>query len=80
MNSARNWSGETRHSPLGTDLEIGFEFYENIEAGIGTYFFDSLLADIDSLQLFADIHPRHGHLYRVKSKRFPFWIYYQIEN
>lgn len=31
------------------DLVDGFRFYESHEAGLGTYFLDSLYSDIDSL-------------------------------
>ena len=39
------------------DLVEGFYFYENQLPGLGEYFIDSLFSDIDSLQLFAGIHP-----------------------
>ena len=61
------------------DLRRGCAFYERAEEGIGSYFLDTLCSDIDSLQLFAGIHRRRGELFRFKSKRFPFWIYYRIE-
>jgi plasmid stabilization system protein ParE len=66
-------------SSAETDLLNGFAFYEHQQTGIGSYFLDSLFADIDSLALFAGIHPQHGHrLYRTHSKRFPFAIYYEL--
>lgn len=59
------------------DLRRGFHFYERQEAGLGTYFLDSLYSDIDSLRLFAGIHTIHfGKFYRLLSKRFPFAVYY----
>jgi plasmid stabilization system protein ParE len=61
------------------DLQRGFRFYEHQEAGIGSYFLDSLYSDIDSICVFPGIHPRVGDIFRFKSKRFPFWIYYQLE-
>lgn len=48
-------------------------------ANLGEYFLDSLLSDIDSLQLFAGIHPWHFGYQRLLSKRFPFAIYYRID-
>jgi len=38
-------------------------FYEKQEAGLGTYFLDSVGAGLDPLQLFAGIHsmPRDHH-------------------
>ena len=38
------------------DLIHGFRFYEGREAGLGVYFLDCLLSDIDSLLVFAGIH------------------------
>ena len=61
-------------------LDEGYWFYENQEAGLGSYFMDSLFSDIDSLHLYAGIHAVHfGKYYRMLSKRFPFAIYYRIE-
>jgi plasmid stabilization system protein ParE len=61
------------------DLIDGFTFYEAQESGLGDYFLDSLFSDIDSLQLFAGIHPRHSGYQRLLSKRFPFAIYYRVD-
>ncbi|MCX6972312.1 MAG: type II toxin-antitoxin system RelE/ParE family toxin [Verrucomicrobia bacterium] len=62
------------------DLRRGFHFYERQEAGLGTYFLDSLYSDIDSLRLFAGIHTIHfGKFYRLLSKRFPFAAYYEVK-
>ena len=62
------------------DLRDGYRFYELQEKGLGTYFLDSLYADIDSLMLFAGIHlvVENGY-YRMLAKRFPFAVYYRIE-
>jgi hypothetical protein len=61
------------------DLSEGFAFYEEQEAGIGDYFLDSLASDIDSLRLYAGIHPTHfGRYQRLLSKRFPFAVYYTV--
>jgi hypothetical protein len=57
------------------DLLDGHAFYESQQQGIGSYFLDSLYADIDSLLLYAGIHPKpYGHLHRMLAKRFPFAI------
>lgn len=62
------------------DLRRGFHFYERQEAGLGTYFLDSLYSDIDSLRLFAGIHTVHfGKFYRLLSRRFPFAVYYGVK-
>ncbi|MEZ5472088.1 MAG: hypothetical protein R3E90_09925 [Marinicella sp.] len=63
------------------DLVIGFKFYENQEQGIGHYFLDSLYSDIDSLALYAGIHPVYFKKYhRMLAMRFPFAIYYTCNN
>ncbi len=62
------------------DLKEGFHFYEVQQEGLGAYFLDSLYSDIESLKLFAGIHNIHFKKYhRLLSKRFPFAIYYCIE-
>ena len=59
------------------DLRAGFHFYDDKEPGLGTYFLESLYADIDSLKIFAGIHEIHFvKYYRALSKRFPYAIYY----
>jgi plasmid stabilization system protein ParE len=62
------------------DLRNGWHFYEAQNHGLGDYFQDSLFADIDSLVLYAGMHPvHHGH-HRLLAKRFPFGVYYTVEN
>ena len=34
------------------DLELGADFYESQNRGLGRYFNDSLMADIESLQIY----------------------------
>jgi plasmid stabilization system protein ParE len=64
-----------------TDLLEGYAFYEQQQAGIGEYFLDSLFADIDALTLFAGIHPKpDGRLHRTLAKRFPFAVYYEVQD
>jgi len=62
------------------DLHRGRLFYEKQGEQVGEYFFDSLFSDIDSLILYAGIHPVIFGYYRMLSKRFPYAIYYTIEN
>ncbi len=62
------------------DLEVGRRFYEERAEGIGVYFVDSVFADVVSLRLFAGIHPIHYGYFRMLAKRFPFAVYYEIEN
>lgn len=54
------------------DLEAGRRFYDEREAGIGRYFIDCLLTDLESLQLHAGIHSVHFGFHRLLSHRFPF--------
>ena len=62
------------------DLKEGFRFYELQQGGLGSYFLESLSSDIESLKLFAGIHSIHFNKYhRLLSKRFPFAVYYRIE-
>ena len=61
------------------DLLNGHAFYERQQAGVGGYFLDSVYADIDSLMLYAGLHPKpHGRLHRMLTRRFPFAIYYDL--
>lgn len=60
------------------DLNDGKAFYEQNESGLGEYFWDGLLADIESLAIYAGVHVREHGLYRMLSKRFPCGVYYEI--
>ena len=62
------------------DLQNGRKFYDRQDAGVGDYFAAALAADIDSLILFAGIHPMEFGFHRALSKRFPFGVYYLIED
>jgi len=61
------------------DLADGRHFYEDQAEGIGDYFLDSLSSDIDSLMLFAGIHPKAFGFHRMLSKRFPWAVYYRVD-
>ncbi len=61
------------------DLVDGYYFYEANAVGIGQYFLNSIYSDIDSLTLYAGIHPKKSSdFYWMLSKRFPFAIYYTL--
>lgn len=60
------------------DLERGSDFHESRDSGLGAYFVDCLLSDIESLKLFAGVHAKRFGLYRMESKRFPYSIYYDV--
>ena len=62
------------------DLEVGKAFYERQELGVGTYFWDTLLSDIESLVIFAGVHAKYYGCYRMLSKRFPYAVYYEIRD
>ena len=59
------------------DIERGREFYDLQEIGLGDYFEDTILSDIESLRLFHGIHSKHFGFHRILSKRFHFGDYYR---
>lgn len=62
------------------DLADGFRFYERQADGLGDYFLDSLWSDIQSLRISGGIHAVHYGYHRLISKRFPYAVYYRIED
>jgi len=60
------------------DLQLGFRFYEGQSPGLGQYFLDCIVADIDSLIGLAGIHESVDGFLRLLAKRFPFAIYYTV--
>ena len=60
------------------DFLDGYRFYESQRQGLGRYFFDSVMADVESLQLYAGVHVKQLGYYRMIARRFPFAIYYRI--
>ena len=61
------------------DLIEGYWFYERQSPGLGDYFRSCLIADIESLAYYGGIHAIEYSLYRSLSKRFPFCIYYRVD-
>lgn len=61
------------------DLADRRRFYERQGHGVGAYFFDSLFADIDSLLLYAGIHPMIFGYHRMLAHRFPYAVYYRMK-
>ena len=47
---------------------------------MGDYFSDTLYGEIESLALYAGIHNKRFGFYRALSRRFPYSIYYDIED
>jgi len=63
-----------------TDIYNSEDFYENQSLNLGTYFYDSIISDLDALRHYAGIHAVHFGFYRMVTKRFPYVIYYDIED
>jgi plasmid stabilization system protein ParE len=60
------------------DLVAGFHFYEEQEPGLGSYFRESLFADVELLRATAGVHRQEHGYHRCVSKKFPFAIYYAV--
>lgn len=67
-------------SSAENDITLGMDFYEAQVIGLGCYFSDAILSDISSLSIYAGIHLKVNGYHRLLSKRFPFSIYYKLEN
>ena len=61
------------------DLREGWNFYQSKAPGLGDYFLDCIQADVRSLTLFAGIHEMSEGFHRMLVKRFPFAVYYLME-
>ena len=61
------------------DLYAGRLFYEKQGHELGDYFFDFFFSDIDSLALFGGIHEIHFGHHRLLAKRFPYAVYYKMD-
>jgi hypothetical protein len=61
------------------DLDAGKAFYDASEPGVGLYFVDSLVSEIESLQILGGVHGREFGFFRMLCRRFPFAIYYDIQ-
>jgi len=47
------------------DLDEGKSFYDSKEKGVGDYFWDTLLSDIESLTVYAGIHIKKHSFYKT---------------
>lgn len=63
-----------------SDILEGSKFYESQCEGLGSRFVESVFVDIDSLALDAGIHAIYFGFHRLLAKRFPFAVYYRVEN
>ena len=66
-------------SAASLDLLKGKRFYELQSDGPGDYFIDSLSSDIDSLILYGGVHRVYRGYHCLLSGRFPYAVYYRIE-
>lgn len=62
------------------DILDGIRFYESQCLGVGKHFLECLQADIRALRRFAGIHARELGYHQMFAKRFPFAVYYRIED
>lgn len=62
-------------------LLAGYRFYQSQSEGLGDYFLDSLMADVESLRIHAGVHAVFfGKYHRLLTRRFPYSVYYRIED
>ncbi|HIP13343.1 MAG TPA: type II toxin-antitoxin system RelE/ParE family toxin [Arcobacter sp.] len=62
------------------DIYTSQDFYETQSPNLGIYFYDSIIVDLDALKFYAGIHQKYFGFYRMITKRFPYAIYYDIED
>ena len=67
------------HRLAEDDLLSGYHFYERQAENLGSYFLDSLYADLESLAIYAGIHHKVLGYHRLLAKTFPYAVYYRIE-
>jgi len=60
------------------DLRSGWSFYERQSSGLGNNFLAVVDSDVQSLALYAGTHVKIGGFYRMLIKRFPFALYYLV--
>ncbi len=62
------------------DMVEGKAFYDRRSLGLGNYFWDCLISDIGSLIVYAGVHISHFGFFRMLSRRFPYAIYYELND
>jgi len=67
------------HEDVAHDLDHGKLFYEMQKEGLGNYFDDTLISDIESLLLYGGVHSKRFSLFRMFSSKFPYAIYYNVK-
>ncbi len=61
------------------DLNDAESFYKKQDENLGIYFRNSIISDLDALLFYAGVHEKYFGYYRMLAKRFPFSVYYEIE-
>jgi hypothetical protein len=67
-------------SDVEVDISQGYWFYEEQRDGLGDYFRDCIVSDIDSLAFYGGIHETSYAYHRKLASRFPFVIYYKVDD
>jgi plasmid stabilization system protein ParE len=62
------------------DLRNGWFFYERQSPGLGDRFLDAIEAEVQTLALYAGIHLKVEGFFRMLIRRFPFALYYLIDD
>jgi plasmid stabilization system protein ParE len=62
------------------DLRNGCFFYERQSPGLGDRFLDAIEAEVQTLAPYAGIHLKVEGFYRMLIRRFPFALYYLIDD
>jgi hypothetical protein len=62
------------------DLRNGWFFYERQSPGLGNRFLDAIEADVQALPLYAGIHLKVDGFHRMLIQRFPFALYYLLND
>ncbi|MDP0500535.1 MAG: type II toxin-antitoxin system RelE/ParE family toxin [Verrucomicrobiota bacterium JB022] len=66
--------------PARRDLDEAYSFYEEQSRGLGGYFVSSVLADFRVLSGTAGTHRRIYGAHRLLTRRFPYAIFYAVED
>jgi plasmid stabilization system protein ParE len=60
------------------DLRSGWLFYERQSPGLSNTFLAAIDSDVQALALYAGTHLKLAGFYRMLIKRFPFALYYLV--
>ena len=61
------------------DIVLGACFYDQQQSGLGRYFADYVYSELESLVVYVGIHVQYMGYYKMVLKRFPYSVYYRIE-